>query len=132
MEKRLILGDRILGIRFPDESAGKVYESFLEILEGLPEELEELMDEYSIPEELLINFREGKGDLLGFYYVNDDTVSKRVAIIDIFTKPLIKLTRKALHRNLLDTFAHEIIHHSVNSEKETKKLVREFMKKLGL
>lgn len=132
IEKRFIFGDRILGVKFSDNAADVIYESFLDILDNYSQELQDLMDLHLIPEELLVNFRAGKGDLLGFYYVNDDIVSKAVAIIDIYTKPLSRMGRVKLYRELLDTFAHEIIHHSVRNEKKTRKLVKEFLRNLGL
>ncbi|OIO80217.1 hypothetical protein AUJ84_04190 [Candidatus Pacearchaeota archaeon CG1_02_32_132] len=127
MEKRLVLGRRVLGIRCSDECNSEIYNSFFKIIDNFSYELEGLMDEYELPEEVLINFKEGEGELYGFYYVQGKRISKNVIVIDIYTKPFAKFKGKLLNKELLDTFVHEIIHHSVRSEKETRKMVKEFM-----
>ncbi|NCO11408.1 hypothetical protein GW924_02270 [Candidatus Pacearchaeota archaeon] len=102
------------------------------MVDNFSHELEKLMDECGIPEEVMVNFREGRGKLSGFYYLYDDIVSGNVVVMDIYTKPLLKLKGRELDRELLDTFVHEIIHHSVKSERKTNERVKEFMEGLDL
>jgi len=127
MEKRIVLGKRILNVRCSDECNPKIYKSFFALLEKYEGGLIELMDEYVIPEEVLVNLRGGESELEGFYYKHDKDTSENLVVIDIFTK---HIDMQNVEKSLLDVFVHEIVHHLVADEKETKKTAEEFIRGL--
>jgi len=94
-----------------------------------------LMEKYDVPFHIIVHFRRGKGDLYGQYFVYDEAVAEHLAIIDIYTKPFEDGMQiypdYDLDFNLLDTFAHELIHHMREGERQTKKETRIFMGKVA-
>jgi|GEM_PF-3145474 len=128
-EERIVFGERILAVKCY-ECDLRIYKAFFKILKKYKEKFIDLMNEYEIPGEVLINFKQGDGDLTGFYYVHNQHISKRVVVMDIYTLPFSKLKSKNLEGELTNTFAHEIIHNLIDSERETLKRTREFMNSL--
>jgi len=125
-EERIIFGDRIFAVKCY-ECDLRIYKTFFKILKKYKTKFIDLMDEYKIPNEVLINFKQGNGDLTGFYYVHNQHISKRVVVMDIYTLPFSKLKNKDIEHELINTFAHEIIHNLIDSEKETLKRTQGFM-----
>jgi len=111
-----------------------VYDFFLDTLREFRDELNEIMDDYEIPEQIVLRFKEGSGELDAIYYVQEARVAKHMIRIDVYTKQLEfgKSEEKSdsLKKHLIETFIHELIHHKYESEKETGKKARELTKKI--
>jgi hypothetical protein len=137
MEKEIILGKRILRIGCSNRCIPLIQKRFITILHkgGFKRKLISLMNELKIPQEVIINFKHGKGDLYGQYYVNDNNTEENLIVIDIYTKSMENGLNNDpnfdLDLELLDTFIHELVHHAHEKEKATKKRVNKFMKDIS-
>ena len=129
MQKEIKFGRRILLIECEGKKSCGVYDFFLETLEEFKEELNKVMDNYNIPEQIVLRFKKGSGELAAIYYVQEAKVAKHMIIIDVYTKQLEfkspKEKSKELKRHLIETFVHELIHHKYESESETEKKAKE-------
>ena len=134
MKKEIQFGNRILFVECKGKKTCGVYDFFLNTLREFKDELNEIMDDYGIPEQLMLRFKKGSGDLDAIYYVQEERVAKHMIIIDVYTKQLEfgrpEEKSKKLKQHLIETFIHELIHHKYESEKETDKKTKELAKKI--
>jgi hypothetical protein len=126
MKREIQLRNRILFLECKEMKACKIYDEFLDFLIGKEEEVNELMDDYEIPENVVLNFKEGSGELAGIYHSQKENVRKHVIVIDIYTKYLGEEDLE----ELVDTFIHEIIHHKIEDDKEVDKIAKGIVGKL--
>lgn len=130
MEKDLVYGDRLLSVNVLDDDSKKFVRRFLKLVRRFEKEIHELMDDYEIPNEVLLNFQLGDGELEGFYHVSKKDVAENVVAIEFFTRPFVEVfagDKAMTDYELLDTFVHELIHNKYKSEKTTRRKAKEFM-----
>jgi hypothetical protein len=128
MKKEVRLGNRILFLECEELKACKTYDSLLDFILKNEGEFEKMMDDYEIPENIVLNFKPGSGDLAGIYHEQHENVKKHVIVIDIYTKHL----GEEYLVELIDTFIHEIVHHKIKSDKEVNRITRNIVKGLNL
>ncbi len=137
MEKRVAFGKRTIAIGCSDKCMPRIYKHFLRLMRkrGIKKALMNLMDEFDVPNHVIVNFKGGKGDLYAQYFVYEKAVAEHLIIIDIYTKPfekrIIDIPDYDLDHELIDTFAHELIHHVCASERKTLKRTKEFMNEVA-
>jgi len=134
MRKEIKFGNRILLIECKGKKTCGVYDFFLDTLKEFRDELNEIMDDYEIPEQIVLRFKEGSGELDAIYYVQEAGVAKHMIRIDVYTKQLefgrSEEKSERLKKHLIETFIHELIHHKYKNEKETGKKAKELTKKI--
>lgn len=104
----------------------KIYDKFLDFLIDKEDEIIEIMDEYEIPENVVLNFKEGSGELAGIYHEQKKNVKEYVIVIDIYTKYLGDEDLE----ELVDTFVHEIVHHKIKNDGEVREISENIIEKL--
>jgi hypothetical protein len=133
--EELILGNRVLSISCQEKVSEKIKDYFSRIVRKHEKDILELMDEYEIPPQVIIYFRKGNHTLDGIYRVQSRIVSKHLAVIEIFTEKWAGVKKREIEspdveKELIHTFAHELIHHRYENENETEKRAKLFLKNL--
>ncbi|MDP4039251.1 MAG: hypothetical protein Q8P57_01575 [Candidatus Pacearchaeota archaeon] len=126
MKREIQLGNRILFLECLEVKSGKIYDKFLDFLLEHKEEFDDIMDKYDIPQNVVLNFKNGGGDLAGMYHVQGERVRRHVIVIDIYA---VQSSEGDLEE-LIDTFVHEIIHHKINDDSKTDKITEEIVGRL--
>ncbi len=121
MKQEIILGGRLLFVECDNGRRCSFHDGFLNFLIGHEGEIKNIMDDYEIPEQIVLNFKKGELGLDGLYHIQKKEVRKHVIVIDVYTN---HFNEGILVEELLDTFIHELVHHKVKSDKETTKITR--------
>lgn len=132
MEEGIVFGNRIFLIRWLDDDSWNLFEKLYEQMLASEDKLTSLMDECKVPREIILNFKKGDESLYGQYFVQEESVSKEVIIIDIYTKRWIKNKNRIanVQVQMLDTLVHELLHNKYREEYITREKAREFLANL--
>tara|TARA_Y100000310_G_C20460106_1_gene704931 strand:+ start:330 stop:716 length:387 start_codon:yes stop_codon:yes gene_type:complete len=126
MKREIIIGSRVLFLKCDKKGTCKVHDDFLDFLLGKAVEFGDLMDKYGIPENVVLNFKKGSGDLAGIYHTQREDIRKHIIVIEIYTKNLEEEDLK----ELIDTFVHEVVHHKIKDDKEVGRIAKVIVRKL--
>lgn len=127
MKKEIFLRKRVLFLECDNKYSCAVHDDFLELLKELEYELSEIMDNYDVPEKIILSFKKRKDNLIGIYHTQEVDVRKHVIVIDIYVEPMPESMSEV---DLLDTFVHEIVHNKIRNEKKTLEETKKIMLKL--
>ncbi len=132
MEKAVIFGERVFLVKWENKDNWEMFERLYEQMLAFEDKLNSLMEQCEIPEEIILNFKKGNDGLYGQYFVQDEDVSKKIIVIDIYTKRWLKDKNRVsnIEVGILDTFVHELLHNKYKEEKITRKKAREFLAKI--
>ena len=129
-----MFGKRILFVRCDDAHSDRICEIFLNVIFRFEKEINRLMDKLKIPEQIMLNFKKGKGNLEGLYRVQGKRTAEYIIPIDVYTRtlkiPEDERELEIFEENILDTFIHELIHHQYKSENATSRYARRFTLRL--
>lgn len=118
--REVVFGKRILFLDCISEASCFAYDGFLEVLYSNEDFFNKIMDNYGLPSQVMILFRDGDGGLEGQYFVQQREVSKHVVVIEIYSNSY----EDGNVLELVDTFVHEIVHNQVASESKTRRIVK--------
>ncbi len=127
MRRVIEFGKRVILAECEEKRCDLVFESFLGLLERFRREISKIMDDYKIPNQIILMFKVGNGDLQGMYRVHSEDISKHLIVIDIYTRHFFVY---GTEEDLLETFIHEIVHHRIKSEKKTIEETYKIMRKI--
>jgi len=127
MRRVIEFGKRVILAECEEKRCDLILGGFLSLLSRFGKEISHLMDKYEIPDQILLMFKVGNGDLQGMYRVHSEDISKHLIVIDIYTRHFFVYGSE---HELLETFVHEIIHHKIKSEKKTVAETSRAMRKL--